>query len=643
MTLQDEVTPTINPGDDFYQYANKKWLDAHPIPADKSRFGAFTELDETVNAQLRTLLESPAAADEPYTVALAKKYYTAGMDIASIEARGLDPLQPTIAAIKQLQSPDDIKALIAARHSEGRGLIWSLDIDVDEKNSQAYVMLISQGGLLLPDRDYYFEQSEQFDKTRAAYKKFLVDLFTAIGESDAEARADNVYTLEEKLAEASNTSIENRDIEKLYNPFTFDELAQRFTDFDWSAYAEQTGIAVMKGVVVHQPKFLQAALDLIVSEPLDTWKDYLLAHSVAPNLRLLSQQFADLHFDFFGKVLTGAEQQEERHKRIIRSLTSQLPQPAGRLYVEAHFDESAKEKITELVDHVRAALGDRIQQLDWMSDETKAKALEKLATFMPLLGYPDNWRSYSDLTLSDQYFENIFAIKKFEWAYDIARATGPVDRHEWLMSPATVNAYYWPNTNGITFPAAILQPPFFDADGDFAANYGSIGEVIGHELSHGFDDQGSMYDKVGNLKSWWTDADREAFEVRAKKLVQQFDSYEIDGQHVKGELTLGENIADLGGILIAYDALQKKLAESGEREPVDGFTPEQRFFIAQARGWRMNIRPELALQFLVTDPHSPTFLRVNGVVTNVDEWYDAWQVKEGDALYKSPEDRVRIW
>ncbi len=643
MTLQDEVTPAINPGDDFYNYVNKKWSDAHPIPADKSRFGAFTELDETVNTQLHELLETPTTDDEPYTVALAKKYYHAGMDTARIEVRGLEPLQPMLAEIKQLQSADDIKNLISGRHSQGRALVWSLDLDVDEKDSQNYVMLVSQSGLLLPDRDYYFEKSQQFDKTRAAYKKFLADMFTAIGETDAETRAENVYALEEKLAAASNTSVENRDIEKLYNPFTFSELSKQFPGFDWQTYAQQTGIAKKDGVVVHQPKFLQEALKLVASEPLQTWQDYLLAHAATPNLRLLSQQYSDLHFDFFGKVLTGAERQEERHKRIIKILTNQLPQPAGRLYIEAHFDESAKAKITELVDHVRAALGERIQKLDWMSSETKAKALEKLATFMPLLGYPDTWRSYDALQLGDDYFENVFAIKKFEWQHDIARSTEPVDRHEWLMSPATVNAYYWPNTNGITFPAAILQPPFFDAEGDFAANYGSIGEVIGHELSHGFDDQGSMYDKVGNLQSWWTDDDRKAFEVRAKKLVEQFDAYEIDGQHVKGELTLGENIADLGGILIAYDALQKKLAESGERQEVDGFTPEQRFFMAQARGWRMNIRPELALQFLVTDPHSPTFLRVNGVVTNVDAWYQAFDVQPAHKLYKSPDQRVRIW
>ena len=643
MTLQDEITDSIKPGDDFYNFVNRKWSDAHPIPADKSRFGAFTELGETVNAQLHELLEASSGDNEPPTVSLAKHYYRAGMDIDAIERRGLTPLQPALDEITSLTSPADIAALIAQRHHDGRGLLWSLDTDIDEKDSSRYVLTASQAGLLLPDRDYYFETAEQFETTRREYLAFLANVFAAIGFDQPEARAAHVYAIEEKLAAASNTSIENRDIEKLYNPLTFEELETTFAGFDWRTYRETVGLQQHNGIIVHQPRFITTVLTLLESEPLESWRDYLLAHTAAPNLRFLAKRYADLHFNFFGKVLTGAEQEEDRYKRIIKLLTHQLPEPVGRLYVEAHFNESAKEKITELVDHVRLALGERIRHLNWMSDATKEKALEKLATFMPLLGYPDTWRSYDALKLGDNFFENIFAVKKFEWHHDLERSLGPVNRHEWLMSPATVNAYYWPNTNGITFPAAILRPPFFDAEGDFAANYGSIGEVIGHELTHGFDDKGSMYDKIGNLNSWWTSKDRAAFEERSKKLVEQFDAYEIDGQHVKGELTLGENIADLGGILVAYDALQKKLEESGERDAVDGFTPEQRFFMAQARGWRMNIRPELALQFLVTDPHSPAHLRVNGIVTNVDAWYDEWKVAEGDALYQPPSERVRIW
>lgn len=643
MKLTDEIMQSINPGDDFYSYVNQKWLDAHPIPDDKARYGAFTELDIQVTEQLHELLTSPGSNDEPYESILAKKYFATGMDEKRIESRGLEPIQPFVREIENIQNADDIKKLISKRHSDGRSLLWSLSLDVDEKNSQRYVMLISQSGLLLPNRDYYFEKGEQFEKTRVAYKDFLTKVFELLGKDTAAERADSVYQVELKLAEASNTSIENRDVEALYNPFTFKQLSENFAGFAWNDYQKTTGLTTHESLIVHQPKFLARVVELIESEPVDAWRDYLIAHSVIPNLHFLSTEYENIHFDFYGKILTGAQQQEARYKRIIRGLTNQLPQPAGRLYVEKHFDESAKAVIIDLVEHIRHALGERIKNLDWMSDTTKLKALEKLDTFMPLLGYPETWRSYKGLELGDNYFENIFAIRKFEWQYDLQRSTGIVDRHEWLMSPATVNAYYWPNTNGITFPAAILQPPFFDATGDFAQNYGAIGETIGHELSHGFDDNGSQYDKIGNLNSWWTDEDRSAFEERAKSLVAQFDAYEIDGQHVKGELTLGENIADLAGMLIAYDALQNKLDELGERTEIDGFTPEQRFFIGQAREWRMNIRPELALQFLVRDPHSPADLRVNGVVTNVDAWYDAFSVTESDALYQAPDKRVKIW
>jgi putative endopeptidase len=394
---------------------------------------------------------------------------------------------------------------------------------------------------------------------------------------------------------------------------------------------------------VHQPKFVSEALRLLESERVDVWRDYAIAQVATRYMPHLGKKYDDIHFAFFGKALSGAEKQRDRYKRVIGNVEAMLPQPIGQLYIEAHFDETAKAAIVDLVGHIQKALRERIKKLDWMSDATKRKALEKLDTFAPLLGYPDAWRSYESLELTDDYVANILAVRKFEWDYDVSRVTRPVDRQEWLMSPATVNAYYWPNTNGITFPAAILQPPMFDAAGDFAANYGGIGMVIGHEIIHGFDDNGAKYDKVGNLKSWWQKDDQKAFETRVQALADEYDAYEVNGQHVKGKLTLGENVADLGGMLIAFDALQKKLEESGQQSEIDGFTPEQRFFLSQARIWRTNMRPEMALQFLVRDPHSPAHLRVNGVVTNVDAWYKAWNVEKGDALYKSEDERIRIW
>jgi predicted metalloendopeptidase len=643
MNLHSEITSSIHPGDDFYNYVNKKWCDAHPIPDDKPRVSALTDLDETVTEQLHELLEKATSGNEKRNELLARKLYASGMDEAAIEARGLEPVLPLVREIENIKSANDIKALLMNYHGDGRKLLWRLSIDVDEKNSQRYVMTINQSGLLLPNRDYYFEKGDNFEKTRAAYKTYLTQLFEALGLDDTLRRADNTYGIEEKLATASNTSTENRDVEALYNPFTFAELREKFVEFDWDVYQQHTELTGLNGLIVHQPKFLKEALRLLESESVEAWQDYLIAQAISRYMPHLSKRYDDIHFAFFGKVLAGIEKQKARYKRVIRSVASLLPEPIGQLYVEAHFDESAKAAITDLVSHVQEALHQRIEKLDWMSDGTKQKAFEKLATFMPLLGYPDKWRSYESLQLQDDYFANLQAVRKFDWSYDVARVTKPVDRKEWLMSPAMVNAYYWSNTNGITFPAAILQPPMFDAKGDFAANYGAIGMVIGHEIIHGFDDNGSKYDKIGNLDSWWQEKDQKAFEKRAQTLAAQYDAYEVNSQHVKGKLTLGENIADLGGMLTAYDALQKKLAESGQTDALDGFTPEQRFFLAQARIWRTNIRPELALQFLVSDPHAPSHLRVNGVLPNVDAWYDAWQIKSTDALYKPSSERIRIW
>lgn len=643
MNLRDEITDSIAPGDDFYNYVNKKWRDSNPIPADKARYGVLTELGETVTEQLRTLLEDQESGGGLPNALLAKRLYASGIDESAIESQGLEPIVPFLQEIDALRTASDIKSLVTKYHSEGRALLWRLSLDIDEKDSSRYAMIVDQGGLLLPNRDYYFEKSEQFEKVRVAYRDFLRQLFALVGKDNVEVRASNVYAIEEKLAAASNTSTENRDIELLYNPLSFAELAEQYTGFDWAAYRHTTGLQELNGLVVHQPKFLETSITLLDTMSHATWQDYLTAHIVARFMPLLAKKYDDVHFAFFGTVLTGTEHQEERYKQVIHTVSSLLPEPVGQLYVAAHFDDTSKAAITDLVHHIQDALRVRIKSLDWASDATKHKALEKLDTFMPLLGYPDEWRSYESLELDGSYLANILAIRKYNWLYDAARATGPVNRKEWLMSPATVNAYYWANTNGITFPAAILQPPMFDASGDFAANYGAIGMVIGHEIIHGFDDSGSKYDKTGNLNSWWTDADRKAFDARARDLTDQYDQYEVNGQHVKGALTLGENIADLGGMLIAYDALQQKLAESAKTDTIDGFTPEQRFFLAQARIWRMNIRPEMAQQFLVSDPHSPAHLRVNGVVTNIDAWYDAWGVGESDALYKPADKRIRIW
>jgi len=644
MSLQDEVSPTINPGDNFYEYVNKKWCDANPIPADKSEHSEMSALDDHVTEHLYGLLRDTTAKEtDSANSYLARALYASGMDVDGIEARGLDPITPFIDEVDRVKEATDIHAIITKCHGSGRALLWRLGIDVDEKNSERYVITVGQGGLLLPNRDYYFEEGERFDAIRLAYKQFLAQVFTLLGKDDVDDRVEHVYTIEEALASASNTSTENRDVDALYNPMTFSEMAQQFDGFDWKQYQSETGLTNLSELIVHQPKFIAKAVQLLQSQNIASLQDYCIAHSVIPFMPHLAKKYADIHFAFYGTTLSGVEQQEERYKRVIHGVLSMLPDPVGQLYIGAYFDAASKAAIIDLVEHIQEALRVRILHLDWMSDETKKKALEKLDTFMPLLGYPDEWRSYESLELTNDYVQNILAIRKLDWLYDTSRVLKPVNRREWLMSPATVNAYYWSNTNGITFPAAILQPPAFDAKADFAANYGAIGMVIGHEITHGFDDKGSKYDKVGNLNSWWTDADRAAFDSRAQALAEQYGSYEINGKHVNGELTLGENIADLGGMLIAFDALQQKLEESGQTEKIDGFTPEQRFFMAEARIWRTNMRPELSLQLLVGDTHSPAHLRVNAVVTNIDAWYEAWGVSTTSKMYKAPEARIRIW
>lgn len=643
MSLQNEVSSTIHPGDDFYQYVNKKWIDSHPIPDDKSRMAAFTILDDETTEKLKTLLESPQTANELRSVSLAKTLYRSAMDESAIETAGTTSLQPTLQSIASCDDADSVWALITSLHGEGRSMAWHLHIDVDDKDSQRYVPRITQSGLGLPDRDYYFETDERFEQTREAYLKFLGDTFALLGYDDVAARAKRVFDFESKLAKVSDTGIEQRDVNAKYNLYTLSDLASSFPTIDWTNYLAKTQLESATEIVISQPKFVSEVLSLVDSEPIDTWRDYLTARYVIPLMNQLSRSYEQLHFSFYGTVLNGVKQQEPRYKRMIHSVASKLPDPAGQLYVESYFNADAKQTIIDLVDRILVATRSRIEQLDWMSDTTKQRAYKKLDTFMPLLGYPDTWQDYTDLILGDDYAANARAIRKFEWLVDVNRTKKPVDRKLWLMSPATVNAYYWPNTNGITFPAAILQPPFFDAGGDFATNYGGIGAVIGHEIIHGFDDQGAEYDEIGNMKPWWTDQDHAAFDARAKQLEIQYDAYEVNGQHVKGALTLGENIADLGGMLVAYDALQSHITETDNHDLIDDFTPEQRFFMSQARIWRGAIRPEMALRFLVTDPHAPAHLRVNGVVTNIDAFYDAFSMTPDNALFKPADQRVRIW
>lgn len=643
MKLSEEITPDIKPGDDFYRFVNQKWLDAHPLPADKARLGSFDLLSDENTDRLRDLLEARPADDEPANLQKLRQFYAAAMDEGAIEAAGIKAISPLLDQINRLDNAADIGAFITERQAAGFGLLWHLERDLDDKNSRRYLLRVHQGGLGLPDRDYYLEDKPEFSEVRAKYREFLAQAFTLLGMDNEQQRAEVVYGLEESLAKVSATSTERRDADKMYNLLTLGQLKEQAPQFDWVSYFAGIGLEEVHEVVVSHPPFLRGAAALLASGDPEAWKDFLAIHTLLPVMTKLPKAFEDLHFGFYGKVLRGTAEQEPRYRRIIGLCERLLSQPTGQLFVSKYFDESAKRTIYDLVENIQEAFRQRIRQLDWMSETTKQKALEKLDTFLPLLGYPDQWRDFDGLELGDNYAANFLTLVGFEWRYDTSRLAQPVDRQEWLMSPATVNAYYWANTNGITFPAGILQPPFFSADGDFAANYGGIGAVIGHELTHGFDDQGSKFDKTGNLKSWWTDEDRRKFDEAAGRLVQQFNGYQVDGHNLNGQLTLGENIADLGGVLIAFDALQRHLEQSGQKDEVDGFSPEQRFFMAYARIWRQNIRPEMSLQLLVMDPHSPGQFRTNGIVTNVDTFYDAFAVSPGQTLYREPQERVRIW
>lgn len=643
MSLKDLLSPSIHPGDDFYHYVNKKWIDSHPIPLEKSSVGTFTELSDENLGRLKELLDSTSPA--PYNIKLAKIFYRAAMDESAIEEAGLKPLQPQLNNIAELKSPEDIMAFIIDRHSEGRSLLWNSEVEIDDENSTRYVLRFHQSGLGMPDREYYLDNDEKFQNIRQQYRVFLTELFSLLGKdgTEAAAQANNVLAIEMELAKVSATATERHDPEATYNLYSHSQLVKELPDFDWTRYFSAIGKPDIQELVISWPPFMKGAISQLHNQKVDDWQSYLTFHYLLPLMDKLPQAYDQLKFGFYGKVLSGAEQQEPRFRRIIRLIERVLPEPLGQLYVEAYFNEQAKQEIYDLVTHLQRALAGRIQRLDWMGDETKGKALEKLDTFMPLLGYPDTWKDYSEVKADKSHVENFLETIQVDWQYRISRIDGPVDRKEWGMSPATVNAYYWPNTNQLTFPAGILQPPFFDAAGDFAANYGGIGMVIGHEMLHGFDDDGSKYDKDGNMRSWWTKEDREAFEARVKKLEEQYSAYEVNGRHINGKLTLGENIADLGGILLALDGLHNKLEESGQRQPVEGLTPEQRFFISNAFTWGQNMRPELRMQYLITDPHSPNLYRVNGVVVNCDAFYEAFDVKPEHALYVPPKDRVRIW
>jgi putative endopeptidase len=640
---------SVKPCDDFYQYANGAWLKAHPIPADRASYGSFQELSDRNREVLRKILEETSAKTDWPKGSNEQKvgdFYAAGMDEAAIEKAGTKPLAPFFAAIDKLKAPADLPAILADLHARGLEAAFNFRVAPDARESTRYIGILNQGGLGLPDRDYYTKDDAKSKGLREAYRAHVARMFELAGESPekAKAHADVVMALETKLAEPALTRVENRDPQKTYNKRTLAALASEAPGFDFPRFFTDLGASSATEVNVRQPRFFIAFGELARTVPAETWRTYLRWHVLRQSAPYLPKAFEQEAFAFSGKTLMGVPEQEPRWRRVQAATDRALGEALGPLYVARAFTPRAKERMRVLVENLRAALRERIDALPWMSAETKKQAQRKLAAFAVKIGYPDKWRDYSTLPISRaSYLENETNARIFETKRNLAKLGKPIDRTEWGMSPPTVNAYYNSSMNEIVFPAGILQPPFFSEDADDAVNYGGIGVVIGHEKSHGFDDSGSQYDADGNLKNWWTPEDRKAYEARTALVVKQFDGYKpLPDQAINGKLTLGENIGDLGGIKIAYSALQKAL-EGKPHPAIDGFTPEQRFFLSYATIWRGQYRDEAMRVQLNTNPHSPGHWRAIGPPSNLPEFYDAFGCAEGTPMRRAEAERPSIW
>ncbi|HEY5409534.1 MAG TPA: M13 family metallopeptidase [Caulobacteraceae bacterium] len=635
--------PSVKPGDDFWTYANGGFLSALQIPPDKSRYGIDYIMGDIAEKHVRTILESadrpsgPDAADAIKTRAL----YHAFMDQKRVDALGSGPLQPDIAAVRAVKSRDEL-AVLQSKVGTFQGSLFGVDIGADAKSPDRYAVYVGQGGLGLPDRDYYLKP--EFAAKKAKYQAYVAQLLRLAGWPDADAMAKAVVAMETQIAEASWDRVEERDPDKTYNPTTVAELSRDAPGYPWRAMLDAAELKGVDRVVVGEKTALPKLAAIYHETPLAVLKAWAAFHLVDEASPYLTDRFEDARFAFRGTVLTGQPQQRARWKRAVALDNGALGEAVGRVYVAKYFPPEAKAKIRDLVENLRVALGQRIEKLDWMSPETKAKAQAKLEAMTVKVGYPDKWRDYSKLEISaTDLYGDVERANAFEWRRKAARLDQPVDRAEWDMTPQTVNAYYQPTANEIVFPAAILQAPYFDPGFDPAANYGDIGATIGHEMTHGFDDEGRKFDGTGALANWWTEEDGKKFEARAAVLGKQYDSYEpYPGAHVNGGLTMGENIADLGGALIALDAYHNSLGGQPAKV-IDGLSGDQRFFLSYAQSWRDKAREDSMRQQMASDPHSPDQYRANGVVRNMDAWYAAFEVKPGDKLYLPPQDRARIW
>jgi len=640
------IDPSVRPQDNFFLNLNGKWLAKTEIPADKSSWGSFEKLDDDTKPQLRAIIEASAANPSGADAQRIGDFFASYMDEAKLEQLRLTPVKADFDRVAALSDKKQIPALIAHFNRYGYTAPYGFAIHQDNKDSTKYVADLVQDGLSLPDRDYYLKKSDKkLADTLAKYEQHVAKMLTMAGNASGAADAKAIVALETEIAKIQWTKVELRDPVKAYNKVPLDNLSKLAPGYDWTTWLNDTGIGgKVDYVIVSQPSFISGFNKLLNKTPLNTWKVYFQWQVLHANAAYLSKDFALENFAFYGKVLSGIDEQQPRWKRGVNATDGALGEALGKLYVEQHFPAERKARMEQLVKNLLEAFKESINTLDWMSPETKLQAQAKLAKFTTKIGYPNKWRDYSKLTVArDDLVGNVLRSHAFDYQKEVDKLGKPIDRDEWGMTPQTVNAYYNPELNEIVFPAVILQPPFFDADADDAVNYGAIGAVIGHEISHGFDDQGAQYDGDGNLRDWWTKADHKNFAAKTKMLVKQYNGYSpVKGYFVNGELTLGENIADNSGAAIAYKAYLISLG--GKPAPViDGLSGQQRFYMGFGQVWRSKIRDAQQIVYLKTDPHSPDQFRANGTVRNQPGFYEAFGVKPGDKMYLAPKDRVIMW
>ncbi|WP_210487060.1 M13 family metallopeptidase [Rufibacter aurantiacus] len=640
---------SVSPCEDFNRFANGGWMKNNPIPASESGWGSFNELADQNNATLRAVVDAAVkqtGATKGTSTQLVGDFYAAGMDSATIERAGLTPLKPELDRINAIKDRNSLLSTMARMRVLGRGGVFGFYVGQDDKISTQYIVNINQSGLGLPDRDYYTKTDARSQSIKAEYLKHVGNMFQLLGDNEATARknAGKVVELETRLANASMTRVQQRDPHATYNKMSVADLQKLAPNFNWPTMFKNMNVTGVKEVIVGQPAFLKEANAMLAQVPVSDWITYLRWHLARTSAAYLPKAFVQESFNFNGKFLSGAKEMQPRWKRVLRMTDATIGEALGQEYVDKAFSPQAKAKALEMVSNLQTAFREHVKNLDWMSETTKQQALGKLNAFAVKIGYPEKWESYTGLTVSrNSYLQNVLQASEWGFRDNVSKLGKPVDRTEWGMTPPTVNAYYNPSMNEIVFPAGILQPPFFDPNADDAVNYGGMGAVIGHELTHGFDDQGSQYDPEGNLRDWWTAEDKAKFKERTDLVDRQYSAMQpLDSVFVNGKLTMGENIADIGGLNIAFTALQKAISGKNVGK-IDGFTPEQRFFLAWAQIWRNNSTPAALRQQVLTDPHSPAQFRINGPLSNMPQFYKAFNCGPGNKMYRPDAERVNIW